>query len=114
MKKPGLFVCTLIAALSVSAGALRAQQPVDAVLKPTNHPRLPADPSQYWLAPAPSQLRAAKNPTTALFLDAVRLEVDANFAKALPILSQSSLQQGPLGDYAVYYKGLAEMRLGHP
>jgi len=41
-------------------------------------------------------------------------EVDANFAKALPILSQPSLQEGPLADYAIYYQGLAELRLSRP
>ena len=51
---------------------------------------------------------------TSEFADAVKLEVDGNFAKALPILSKPSLQQGPLGDYAQYYQAFAEMRLGRP
>ena len=51
---------------------------------------------------------------TREFADAVKLEVDGNFAKALPILSKASLQQGPLGDYALYYQAFAEMRLGRP
>ena len=45
---------------------------------------------------------------------AVKLEVDANFAKALPILVQPAVQQGTLGHYAEYYQGLAELRLGRP
>src|ERR1035437_11179226 len=48
------------------------------------------------------------------FAEAVKLEVDANYAKALPIFSQPSLQKGPLGDYAIFYEGLAELRLGQP
>src|SRR4029453_5416698 len=51
---------------------------------------------------------------TSEFADAVKLEVDGSFAKALPILSKASLQQGPLGDYALYYQAFAEMRLGRP
>src|SRR6185369_10412940 len=48
------------------------------------------------------------------FTTAVKLEVDGNFAKALPVFAQPSLQQGALGHYAVYYQGLAELRLGRP
>ena len=39
-------------------------------------------------------------------------KVDADFARALPILSTPGVQQSPLGSYAEYYKGLAELRLG--
>src|SRR5262249_24529633 len=35
-------------------------------------------------------------------------------ARALPILAQKPLAQGALGDYTVYYEGLAELRLGRP
>src|SRR2546425_5004393 len=91
----------------------RAQQTAapDAVvsLVPTNHPRLPADLSQLWLAPAKGRARTA---AMKAFADAVQLEVDANYAKALPIFSQPSQQQGPLGQYAVFYAGLAQLRLG--
>jgi len=93
-----------------------AQQPVDRpgaaretpVLKATDHPRFPDDPSKLWMAPK-SARRGANE-----FADAVKLEVDGNFAKALPILSKPTLQQGPLGDYALYYQAFAEMRLGRP
>ncbi len=81
-------------------------------LVPTNHPRVPRDLSQLWLAPVDGR----KPPTGTLneLASAVKLEVDGNFVKALPILSQPSLSQGPLGPYGEYYKGLAELRLGHP
>ena len=81
-----------------------------AALVPTNHPRLPADISKLWLAPEKGRGGPG---TTALneFAAAVKLEVDANYAKALPVLSHSSLHQGALGDYALYYQGLAELRL---
>ena len=46
------------------------------------------------------------------FGEAVKLEVEANYAKALPMFSDPVLRQGPLGDYAIYYTGLAELRLG--
>ena len=101
--------------VSAVANAGPAQQPVDQAgsareapaLKATDHPRLPDDPSRLWMVPKGSR-------RTSEFADAVKLEVDGNFAKALPILSKASLQQGPLGDYALYYQAFAEMRLGRP
>jgi soluble lytic murein transglycosylase len=83
-------------------------------LKPTIHTPLPADPAQFWLAPTAANFRVAATPALKQFADAVKLEVDANFARALPIFSQESMHQGPLGDYALYYQGLAELRLGRP
>jgi len=101
--------------LVVIASAPSAQQPVDRtaarevpVLKATDHPRFPEDPSKLWMAPKTTRRG------TSEFADAVKLEVDGNFTKALPILSKPSLQQGPLGDYALYYQAFAEMRLGRP
>jgi len=55
---------------------------------------------------------AGRTEPSAQFAEAVKLEVESNFARALPILSQPSVQQGALGDYALYYQGLAELRLG--
>jgi soluble lytic murein transglycosylase len=94
-----------------------AQQPpaaagaaTEVVLAPTNHPRLPAEISQLWMAPDRGHAHTA---LMTEFASGVKLEIDSNYTKALPIFSQSSLRQGPLGHYAEYYKGLAELRLGH-
>src|SRR2546430_12153513 len=107
----------------------RAQQPAADPLQPTNHPRLSADPSKLWMAPDTSALRepqgraehgrgasggGARTGPLAQLAEAVKLEVDSNFAQALPILSQPAIQQGTLGHYAEYYRGLAELRLGRP
>jgi soluble lytic murein transglycosylase len=107
-------LCAVLLADGVAPRAQSPSAPPDAgpVLKPTNHPRLPADPSEVWLAPP--HVAAARTPAINDFVAAVKLEVDTNFAKALPILSQPSVQQGTLGHYAEYYKGLAELRTGHP
>jgi len=107
MKSAGLITHTLIATLLLSAGIARGQE-----LKPTNHPRLPAKTSDYWLAPSAAELRGARSAALTQLQEAVRLEVESNYARALPILAQASLHQGPLGDYAEYYEGLAELRLG--
>jgi soluble lytic murein transglycosylase len=91
----------------VMTSAPSAQQPAgEPLLKATIHPRFSEDPSKLWMAPTNARR------TTSEFAAAVKLEVDGNFAKALPILSQPSLQQGTLGDYALYYQGFAEMRVG--
>ncbi len=107
-------VLTLIAVLSAPPAAPRAQVAApagDAVLKPTNHPRLPTDPSELWLAPSRKATRtAAMND----FATAVKLEVDSDFARALPLLASAAVRQGTLGLYAIYYQGLAELRLGRP
>ena len=66
--------------------------------------------SQLWLAP--STRGPARTAALNEFAAAVKLEVDSNFAKALPIFMQPDLRQGPLGHYAEYYQGLAELRLG--
>jgi len=107
MKSAGLITHTLIATLLLSAGIARGQE-----LKPTNHPRMPAKTSDYWLAPSAAELRGARSTALTQLQEAVRLEVESNYARALPILAQASLHQGPLGDYAEYYEGLAELRLG--
>ena len=102
---------TLIAWLLAPGGAPRAQQPSPAavVLKPTSHPPLPAELSQLWLAPV---THAARTAALTDFAIGVKLEVDSNFAKALPIFMQPPVRQGTLGHYAEYYQGLAELRLG--
>ena len=109
-------VSPLLSAGGVRTASPSAQQPVGAtspavvVLRPTDHPPLPDDPSQFWMTPT----KANTTRTAALnaFASAVKLEVDGQFAKALPILSQPLLRTHPLGEYVQYYKGLAELSVG--
>ena len=116
MGKARVLALTMIAAVLLPAIPPRAQQPAplgdrEIELRPTNHPRVPADLSQLWLAPSASDKpRGNANE----FAAAVKLQVDGEFSKALPIVSQPSLQQGPLGAYALYYLGFAQLRLGRP
>src|SRR5437868_15531796 len=110
------FAVTLAASLLVCDAAPRAQQvaaadaTIEAALKPTSHPRLPSDASQLWLAPDAAARAAARGPAVAEFSTAVKLEVDNNFARALPMLTQPALRQGTLGHYAEYYAGRAALR----
>ena len=114
MNRSLITILALASALLVSA-APRAQQTgdeVDSALKATVHPRLPADPSLLWLAPDAAARAEARTAALGEFTQAVKLEVDNNFARALPILMQPSVRQATLGLYAEYYQGLAELRLG--
>jgi soluble lytic murein transglycosylase len=111
MKKP-LFLIVCASTLFAAGAGTHAQQASAPVLKPTVHPRLPADSSQLWLAPDDTASRLARTAPLVEFNAAVKLEVDNNFAKALPTLTQPAVQQSALGDYTVYYQGLAELRLG--
>src|SRR5579864_1939382 len=118
--KSRIFLAALAALLLSPASSPRAQTggPADApdiVLRPTEHPRLPAELAAFWLAPSVADLsRAARTPALNQLAAAVKREIDSNFADALPMLSQPNVQQGALGEYALYYQGLAQLRLGRP
>ena len=115
MRHAGLFAVTLVATFTLATQAGHGQGAAPVVLKATSHPKLPADASQLWLAPQAADLRGARTAAMTNLAEAVKLEVDQNFAKALSMLTAPSMQHdGPLGDYALYYRGLAELRVGRP
>jgi len=114
--KPTLLLSTLALGL-VLATRPAAQQPdiiapapaPAAMPMPTNHPRLPRDPSLLWLAPV---YQASDVPTASRELaTAMKLVDRSEFSKALAMLSQPSVLDGPLVEYARYYAGLAEQKL---
>src|SRR4051812_3117029 len=94
----------VLAPVATPAAAPQQTPSTEVVLLPTNHPSVPADLSRLWFAPAAPAVLAS---TLEDFTRAVKLEVEGNFAKALPILSKPALHEGTLGFYAHYYKGLA-------
>jgi soluble lytic murein transglycosylase len=79
------------------------------ILAPTNHPVLPADLSRLWLVP-----RKTGEPVAgaADYAAAMKVADQVDYAKALPLLTKAATAQGPLGDYATYYTGLAQLRQG--
>lgn len=105
--KHGIVTRTLIAAALLTSTVVRAQE-----LKPTNHPRLPAQAQDYWLAPTSADLRTAKSPALAQLQEGVKQFAEGNYTRALTILTQPAVQQSPLSDYALYYQGFTELRLG--
>jgi len=100
------FALAFAAAFVAGHAVPRAQPPADAgveaALKPTTHPRVPAEATQLWLAPDAAARAATRGAAIAEFTQAVKLEVDNNFARALPMLSQPAVKQGTLGHYAQY------------
>src|SRR5947207_1894815 len=109
-----VFAAALAVTVAVPFTAIAAQHTdagePDVPLKPTDHARLPSDAAKLWLVPPKSNGGRPAGLTD--FASAVKLEVDGDFARALPILAKPSVQQGPLGSYAEYYKGQAELRQG--
>jgi soluble lytic murein transglycosylase len=80
------------------------------VLRPTDHPRVPRDLSQLWMAPEKGRVRTAAQANLAT---AIKFEADGSHAKALALLSHPATAQiGPLAGYVEYYKGLAQLHLG--
>jgi len=90
---------------------LRAQAPLpDVVLRPTDHPRVPQNLSQFWMAPPRGSVRT---PAQANLAAAAKLMDKAEYSKALALLTSPSAKlTGLLATYADFYKGLALLRLG--
>jgi len=79
------------------------------VLRPTDHPRVPRELSQFWMVPDRGRPRTAAQANLAA---AVKLENDGSHAKALALLTSPAIKQDqPLVAYAEYYKGLALLHL---
>ncbi|MSO45657.1 MAG: tetratricopeptide repeat protein [Acidobacteria bacterium] len=84
--------------------------PSGVVLLPTNHPVLSRDLSQLWLVPPDARSGAA--PSTSELTAAMKLRAKGDDAKALPVLTRASRQEGALGLYATYEMGMALLNLG--
>ena len=81
-------------------------------LLPTVHPALSSSPSDLWLVPSESD-RSTR--TTAPFdplTTGVKKFQGGDYQAAVPLFATPSLTKTALADYATYYKGLAQLRLG--
>lgn len=105
---------SLVVAQEPTAGAVIGEGDAASALRlaPTAHPILPRDVSQLWLAPDPKS--APRSAASASLASAARLVAQSEFAKALDLLSPSTIQQSTLGDYALYYIGRAQLGLTRP
>jgi soluble lytic murein transglycosylase len=78
-------------------------------LAPTAHPALPHNLEDYWFVPGPRD-RAAGRAYGSL-TSAAAAYAAGNFGAALTDASAAARVAGPLAQYALYYQGLAELRL---
>ncbi|HUK33759.1 MAG TPA: tetratricopeptide repeat protein, partial [Vicinamibacterales bacterium] len=93
-----------------AADADAAADPGPFVLRTTEHPPVPRDLSQFWMAPDRARPRSAAQANLAT---AVKFENDGQHLKALNLLLHPATKQdGPLASYAEFYKGLAQLHLG--
>ena len=81
-------------------------------LAPTVHPTLPSNPSDLWLVPSESDRASRSTASFEPLVAGVRRFQDGDFAGALLLVSRPSLANTALADYAAYYTGLAQLRLG--
>jgi len=81
-------------------------------LAPTEHPALPANPSDFWYVPAVSD-RAAK--TIAIYeplVAGITRYQSQDYTGALAFVTRPALASTALADYASYYAGLSQLRMG--
>ena len=98
---------------SGSSGSSNETGPGVAVLAPTAHPQVPRELSQLWLAPERGS-NVARSTALASMGSAAKLAADGEYGKALGLVSQPAAKDGPLGQYAAYYAGLAQLSLKRP
>jgi soluble lytic murein transglycosylase len=99
----------VLTSISTSHAAQDSLTSASVVLRPTDHPRLPGELSQFWMVPDKGRVPTAAQISLA---SAVKFENDGSHAKALALLTNPSTKQTwPLSAYAEYYKGLAQLHL---
>ncbi|HWK10172.1 MAG TPA: tetratricopeptide repeat protein, partial [Vicinamibacterales bacterium] len=84
--------------------------PAQPLLVPTVHASVPQNVDDFWLAPSRSERNRHASPSLAA---AATAYAAGNYAAALTAAERAYAEGGPLGDYAAYYQGLAELRLSH-
>lgn len=80
------------------------------VLAPTVHPQVPRELSQLWLAPDRTMPRLRPAAVAAVG-NAARFTQDGDFSKALTAVSAPGSRDGALGAYAMYFAGVAQLKL---
>ena len=86
--------------------------PAPPQLAPTAHPALPSSLSDLWLVPPEGERSTRSTAPFDPLTDGLKKFQDSNYQAALPLFSTPSLAKTSLADYAAYYKGLAQLRLG--
>lgn len=81
-------------------------------LVPTVHPALSSSPSDLWLVPSASDRSSRSTAPFDPLTAGVKKFQDGNYQAALLQFATPSLAKTALADYATYYKGLTQLRLG--
>lgn len=80
-------------------------------LTPTVHPALPGSVEELWFVPSAQEQAALRTAGGRQLFDAVGQIGAGDHARALMVLNRPALAAGPLGEYALYYRALAQLRL---
>jgi len=104
------------AIIPVAAGLLllmprpeaREQQ---SALGPTVHQALPSSAADLWLVPPAGEPGPRTMAALKPLIDGAAAFAAGDYAKALPLVSQPSLAQTELKDYATYYAAASQLRL---
>ena len=80
-------------------------------LGPTAHASVSTNPADLWLVPSDPQLKVLRRPVYTALVDGIEAYGAGDFARAVGLLSGTALAASDLGDYAAYYKGLAQLKL---
>src|SRR5262245_64881473 len=86
--------------------------PAPPQLVPTVHPTLSSSASDLWLVPPETDRSARSTAPFEPLTTGVKKFQDGNYQLALPQFATPSLAKTALADYATYYKGLTQLRLG--
>ena len=86
--------------------------PATPQLGPTVHPVLPSSPSELWLVPSEKDRAARSTSTFEALSTGVKRFQEGNYPAALGLFMDRSLASTTLAEYARYYTGLTQLRLG--
>jgi soluble lytic murein transglycosylase len=107
----GIRTRTFGVALLVLLGLTGISSQVGGPLAPTVHPPLPRKTTDLWLVPAESTSTVRASALYQPLADGVRAIQAGEHEKGLALVSRPALATTALADYALYYKGLAHLRL---
>src|SRR5690349_18890795 len=101
--------------LPILCASVFAQEPAIPAapqLAPTVHPAVPSQLSDLWLVPSETDRSALALAAFEPLTTGVKRFQEGNYQAALASFSNPTLAKTGLADYAAYYKGLTQLRLG--
>ncbi len=108
----GACVWLAVAGVASARQVNQDDQPVSPPLASSAYPPVSPDVGKLWLVPDRSA-KAGISKALSGFAEGVRLQADAKYDRALPLVSAHGLADTPLADYAAYFRGLILLRQGH-